>query len=76
MPVVHHTLIIPDAIISPSGLTLSDLGEVNLALALACGRSRGALNDRHRSAFCFLFRTIRVEFDRRGAPVPPPPYRA
>lgn len=57
---------------------LSDqqLFDTQLSLALACGRSRSALRDKHKAKLCFLFQVLVVEANKRGKQSPRPPYSA
>jgi hypothetical protein len=57
-------------------LTYEQLYETQIALGLACGRAKSVLRDKHRTRFCFLGQVLLVEFNNRGLPPPPPPYRA
>jgi hypothetical protein len=59
-----------------AALTDTELFDVQLAVALACGRSRSALAPQHRRQhYCFLFETLKLESDYRGVPAPTSPYR-
>jgi hypothetical protein len=57
---------------------LSDqqLFDTQLSVALACGRAKGSLRDKHRTRFCFLLSVLTVEAQKRGRPSPQPPYSA
>lgn len=60
-------------------LTMLDdqsLADSQLALALACGRSKSSLKQKHRQKFCFLMQALKAEADQRGTPTPVPPYKA
>jgi hypothetical protein len=50
--------------------------QLQLALALACGRSHQSLTRKRQNWFCLLGRILKIETDFRGLPTPPPPYHA
>jgi hypothetical protein len=52
------------------------LFDTSLAIALACGRSKGVLRKPHRPTICFLFFVLQQEHNRRGTVGPTPPYHA
>ena len=52
------------------------LYETQLAMALACGRSRSTLREKHKTRFCFMQSVLNVEAQNRGKPSPQPPYKA
>jgi hypothetical protein len=51
-----------------STLTDQQLDDLQVALALACGRTKSALRDKHRVHFCAAFRVLHLEQDNRGRP--------
>ena len=57
-------------------MTVEELNQLHLALALGCGRSRSLTTKKRRQWFCFLTQVLAVEFDARGLGAPPPPYHA
>jgi hypothetical protein len=59
-----------------AGLSDRDLFDTQLTLAIACGRSKSALRQKHRVNICTLFQLLKIEADHRGRPSPAPPYKA
>jgi hypothetical protein len=57
-----------------STLTDQQVQVLQVALALACGRSHGTLSHRRQQWFCFLARSLKLEADLRGLPAVEPPY--
>jgi len=60
---------------------LENLGDVELfktqlTLALACGRAKASLRQKHRQHICFLFEVLKLEADKRGKPTPRAPFVA
>ena len=53
-----------------------DVQAAHLALALACGRAKSTLRNKHRKKLCALEGITEAQLNKRNAPVPQPPYKA
>jgi len=53
-----------------------ELYDAHLALALACGRAKSVLRQKHRGRLCALMEITAAESDKRRVPVPHAPYKA
>lgn len=62
--------------IGPALLPAETLYRAQLALAIACGRSKSALRNKHRTYLCTLFQVLLAESARRHAPAPTSPFKA
>lgn len=60
--------------IAPSLIADRDLYQLSVSLALACGRSKTPLQEKHRKILCLGQVLTKLELDRRGVPFPSPPW--
>jgi hypothetical protein len=62
--------VVPDRL---DAIADADLHQMQLSLGIACGRSRSAFRDKHRTYICTLLQILQSEAKRRGkTPVGPP----
>jgi hypothetical protein len=57
-------------------LSNDQLYRAQLALAIACGRSKSALRNKHRTYLCTLFQVLLAESSRRHQAPPASPFKA
>lgn len=67
---------VPAPPINLAGVTDELLDQLQVTLALACGRSHSTLRGKRRLHFCFLLQGLDAEQTRRGRSRPSPPYSA